>query len=71
MEDAFDAGEHIILNVHEGRHWVLMTGYDYNQGVVYVNDPGYDNETYGFDEIYDAGMYTQSQISKLVKSLRH
>lgn len=39
-----DAGHIVILNVHNGGHWVLATGY--NGDSILVNDPGYSVSSY-------------------------
>lgn len=38
--DNFNRGNIVILNVRNGEHWVLMTGY--SGSTLYVNDPGFD-----------------------------
>lgn len=39
----------VILNVHNGGHWVLATGISGN--TIYVNDPGYSTTSYSMSEI--------------------
>ena len=37
----------VIVNVRDGTHWVLVTGYDTdNSGLFYVNDPGFTSTSY-------------------------
>ena len=48
-------GHIIILNVHNGGHWVLMTGYKGN--TLYVNDPGYNTDSYNLNDVVRAGVY--------------
>ena len=47
----------VILNVNNGGHWVLATGYDDASGYS-VMDPGYSKSTYGFSEVQRAGVYS-------------
>ena len=44
-----------ILNVHNGGHWVLATGY--SNGVYTVNDPGYQTTSYKTSEVVLGGVY--------------
>ena len=46
----------VILNVNNGGHWVLATGYDDASGYS-VMDPGYSKSTYGFSEVQRAGVF--------------
>lgn len=39
------------MNVHNGGHWVLATGYSGNS--IYVNDPGYSTTAYDLNQIVD------------------
>ena len=50
------AGHGIIANVNGGSHWVLITGCAGN-GVFYVNDPGFNRNTYSFHEILREAVY--------------
>ena len=44
MRSDFNAGKVVILNVHNGGHWVLTTGVS---GTTFnVNDPGYNTGSY-------------------------
>ena len=45
-----------IANVRSGTHWVLLTGYAGN-GNFYVNDPGFDQATYSYDEMGEISVY--------------
>lgn len=48
----------VVLNVHNGGHWVLAFGY---QGdTIFVNDPGYNVGSYTLNEIVDGqnGIFT-------------
>ena len=47
----------VILNVNNGGHWVLATGYDDASGYS-VMDPGFSKSTYGFSEVQRAGVYS-------------
>jgi hypothetical protein len=53
-----DAGNVVILNVHNGGHWVLA--YGYNGDNILVNDPGYNVASYALSQIVDGqnGIYT-------------
>lgn len=50
------AGHGLVANVHNGGHWVLLTGCNGN-GVFRVNDPGYSTTTYKKSEIVDLAVY--------------
>ena len=41
MKEAFSQGKVLILNVHNGVHWVLTTGLTDTDFL--VNDPGYNS----------------------------
>jgi hypothetical protein len=47
----------VILNVHNGGHWVLATGI--NGNTISVNDPGYSTTSYQISEIVanNSGLY--------------
>ena len=49
-------GHGLVANVHNGGHWVLLTGCAGN-GVFYVNDPGYSTTTYKRSDIVDLAVY--------------
>lgn len=44
-----DVGNVVVMNVHNGGHWVLATGYSGN--TIYVNDPGYQTTAYDLSQI--------------------
>ena len=44
MINEFNSGHIVILNVHNGHHWVLMTGVSGSNFL--VNDPGYSTSSY-------------------------
>lgn len=46
----------IIANVNNGGHWVLLTGCA-GGGNFYVNDPGYNRNTYSIGEILQEAVY--------------
>jgi hypothetical protein len=52
------AGNIVILNVHNGGHWVLATSMT-NGNTVAVNDPGYATTSYTLDQIVEGsiGLY--------------
>lgn len=47
----------MIINVHNGGHWVLATAV--NGNVISVNDPGFSTTSYTFDEVVpnNSGLY--------------
>ena len=49
-------GHGLVANVHNGGHWVLLTGCRGN-GVFDVNDPGYSTTTYKKSDIVDLAVY--------------
>ena len=46
----------LIANVMNGEHWVLITGYMGNNNF-YVNDPGFDNAYYPYDQMVRVAVY--------------
>lgn len=46
-----DAGNVVVMNVHNGGHWVLAT--HYTGSTIYVNDPGYNTGSYDLSQIVD------------------
>lgn len=45
-------GRIVIANVNSGHHFVLVTGYSTTgDNTYYVNDPGYDRNTYTYSEV--------------------
>jgi hypothetical protein len=69
-----NAGNIVILNVHNGGHWVLATSM-INSNTVAVNDPGYSTTSYTFDQIVDAncGVYKvgNSLIGVMIEELEY
>ncbi|CAD8190908.1 unnamed protein product [Paramecium pentaurelia] len=57
----FDAGLHVILNVNNCGHYVLMTSY--SGDTFNVNDPGYPRSTYSANEVKEAAYYVHSKIT--------
>jgi predicted double-glycine peptidase len=57
IKSNLDGNNIVILNVHNGGHWVLATGIDGTN--VFVNDPGYSTTVYTFDQIVEGqvGLY--------------
>ena len=47
-----------MLNVRNGSHWVLMTGY--SGSTIYVNDPGFSVTSYALSGVGQAGAYTRT-----------
>ena len=52
-----DQGKVVILNVHNGGHWVLAHGYSGDN--ILVNDPGFSTSSYSLSQIVDGqtGIY--------------
>jgi len=50
------ANHGIIANVNGGKHWVLLTGCSGN-GVMLVNDPGFNRASYKMSEIVQEAVY--------------
>lgn len=58
-----------MLNVHNGGHWVLMTGYSGN--TLYVNDPGFSVNSYQMNDVVRAGAYERTAIKdKILEHLK-
>jgi ABC-type bacteriocin/lantibiotic exporter with double-glycine peptidase domain len=57
IKDNLDRDNIVILNVHNGGHWVLATRYEGDS--IYVNDPGYSTQFYTLDQIVEnqVGIY--------------
>lgn len=55
-------GWRVILNVLQGQHWVLATGYSAAGKYFTVLDPYFNTTTYAFDGVVGAGVY-QDHIS--------
>lgn len=58
IKDYISSGYIVIPNVHNGRHWVLATGFEGDN--ILVNDPGYSVTSYTLDEIVEGntGVYS-------------
>ena len=56
MCNGLSAGHGLVANVHNGGHWVLLTGCNGNN-VFAVNDPGYSTTTYHRNDIVDLAVY--------------
>jgi hypothetical protein len=54
--DGLSKGHGLVANVHNGGHWVLLTGCR-GGGVFDVNDPGYSTTTYKKSDIVDLAVY--------------
>lgn len=63
-----DSGFIVILNVHNGGHWVLATGY--NGDSITVNDPGYATASYNLSEIVNGntGVYTINKLPNFINN---
>ena len=57
IASSLSAGHVVILNVHNGGHWVLAHSMSGN--TIYVNDPGYSTTSYTLSEIVagNSGLY--------------
>ena len=64
IQAALNANEIVILNVHNGGHWVLATGM--SGSTITVNDPGYSTSSYTLSEIVanNSGLYRVSGSAK-------
>ena len=58
MINDFHAGKVVILNVHNGRHWVLTTGISGN--TFHVHDPGFNTGSYPASQVVRAGIYRKT-----------
>jgi hypothetical protein len=56
------------MNVHNGGHWVLATGYSGNS--INVNDPGYTTASYDLSQVVNGntGLYTVNRMPSFVNS---
>ena len=68
MKKNLDAGYVVILNVRNGGHWVLATGY--SGDTIKVNDPGYDKSSYALSEVVNGntGVYTVSKMPNFINN---
>ena len=66
-----DAGHVVILNVHNGGHWVLAKGYSGDN--IQVNDPGYSSTSYPLSGIVNGntGVYTTSKMPEVVSRITY
>ena len=55
IEQYFNNGYAVVLNVNNGGHWVLMTGISGSQYL--VNDAGYDKTGYYKTEVVNSGVW--------------
>lgn len=51
IKDNLDRENLVLLNVHNGAHWVLATGYQGDN--IYINDPNYTTPFYTLDQIVE------------------
>ncbi len=65
IQGALNAGEIVILNVHNGAHWVLATSM--SGSTISVNDPGYSTTSYTLSEIVagNSGLFRFSGVNVL------
>lgn len=57
IKSNLDAGKVVIVNVHNGGHWVLAHGYSGDN--ILVNDPGFSTTSYTLSQIVNGqnGIY--------------
>ena len=69
IKSNLDAGNVVILNVHNGAHWVLA--YDYSGNNILVNDPGYSTTSYPLSGIVDGnnGVYSVNKMPEIFTKL--
>jgi len=65
---AVAAGKPVIANVHNGGHWVLVTG-SAGGSNFYVNDPGYSTSTYTYDSMVKGNFVVYTPVGR-VQSVR-
>jgi ABC-type bacteriocin/lantibiotic exporter with double-glycine peptidase domain len=63
-----DSGNIVIVNVHNGGHWVLATGYSGDN--ILVNDPGYATTSYTLSQIVNGntGVYTINRMPNFLNN---
>lgn len=68
IKSYIDSGHIVILNVHNGGHWVLATGYSGDR--ITVNDPGYATSSYALSEIVNGntGVYTINKLPNFLNN---
>ena len=59
MRSDLNSGKVVILNVHNGGHWVLATSS--MSGGFHVNDPGYNTGSYTDGQVVQAAIYTYTR----------
>ncbi len=64
-----DAGNVVIVNVHNGGHWVLAHGY--NGDNILVNDPGFSTTEYSLSQIVNGntGVYTVNKVPAFLNQI--
>lgn len=71
IKSNLDRNNIVILNVHNGAHWVLATGYDNDN--IFINDPNYSTPFYTLDQIVEGqvGVYSvgNSMINIMIQEL--
>jgi hypothetical protein len=57
IKDNLNRDNIVILNVHNGAHWVLATGFEGDN--IFINDPNYSTPFYTLDQIVEnqVGVY--------------
>ena len=69
IQAALNANEIVILNVHNGGHWVLATSM--SGSTIQVNDPGYSTTSYTLSEIVanNSGLYRVSGMPTIIGTM--
>jgi hypothetical protein len=69
IQGALNANEIVILNVHNGGHWVLA--HSMSGSTINVNDPGYNTASYTLSEIVanNSGLYRLSGFPTLLGTM--
>ena len=69
IQGALNANEIVILNVHNGGHWVLATSM--SGSTINVNDPGFSTASYTLSEIVanNSGLYRVSGFPTLLGTM--
>jgi hypothetical protein len=64
-----DDGNVVIINVRNGGHWVLVTGYS-GSSTLSVNDAGFSISSYDLNQVVDGntGVYTVNRIPNFLNN---
>lgn len=69
IKENIDAGNVVIMNVRNGGHWVLATGYS-GSSTILVNDAGFSVSSYELSQVVDGntGLYTVNKIPNFLNN---